>query len=65
MPIMKRPIIVFNLSNPRLLLCPSWSKLDLENMRSIVASKEIMLQKLKLKLNENMKDKFMIEGKFR
>ncbi len=64
-PIIKRPIILSNLSNPRLLLSPSWSKLELENMRSIVVSKEIMLQKLKFKLNESTKDKFMIEGKFR
>jgi hypothetical protein len=34
-------------------------------MRSIVASKKIMLQKLKLKLNESTTDKLMIEGKFR
>jgi hypothetical protein len=48
-----------------LLLFPSWLELALENMRSIVASKKIMLQKLKFRLNESMKNKLMIEGKFR
>ncbi len=63
-PIIKRPRTLSNLSNLRLFFL-SWSELELENMRSIVASKKIMLQKLKLKLNESTTDKLMIEGKFR
>ncbi len=65
MPIIKGLKILSNLSNPGLLLFPSWLELALENMRSIVASKKIMLQKLKFRLNESMKNKLMIEGKFR
>ncbi len=64
-PIIKGLKILSNLSNPGLLLFPSWLELALENMRSIVASKKIMLQKLKFRLNESMKNKLMIEGKFR
>jgi hypothetical protein len=64
-PIIKGPKILSNLSNPRFLLSPSWLELALENTRSIVASKEIVLQKLKFKLSESTKNKLMIEGKFR
>lgn len=64
-PIIKGPRTLSNLSNPRLLLSPSWLELALENTRSIVVSKEIMLQKLKLRLSESTKDKLMIEGKFK